>query len=156
MNALLPKIILCSTVCLGLGFLSGFVGDSPLSDWFVNLNKPSFQPPSWLFGPVWSILYCMIGASLALIWHQKHNGSKSKYYILFAIQMILNLAWSPVFFGMKNLSLALGVIILLWVFIVLCIHYFKEVNTKASLLLWPYLFWVSFATFLNYTIMSIN
>lgn len=149
------KIILCSIGCICLGFLSGYFGGSVETAWYQNLVKPWFQPPGWLFGPVWTILYGMIGASIALIWHSQVE-NKSKAYLLFVVQFILNLIWSPIFFMMQNPVLALVVIVTLWVLLLLTISCFKKIDKLAGKLLIPYLFWISFATILNSAIVYLN
>lgn len=152
------KIILCVVVCLGLGFLSGYYAGSANTEWYKTLNKPSFQPPPWLFGPVWSLLYTMLGVALALVWDQKDVSSRlrSTAISLFLIQLVLNLVWSPVFFKMQALVAALIIIVSLILMIVLTIRAFGKVNKTASYLLIPYLCWVCFATILNAAIVYLN
>lgn len=125
--------------------------------WYITLNKPIFTPPSWLFGPAWSVLYILMAVSFFLIWKRglkkKHVKNALK---LFAIQLILNLSWSPIFFGLKNISLALIVIIIMWVYILKTILAFGKINKTASYLLYPYIAWVSFAAVLNFSIWLLN
>lgn len=150
------KIAISIIICLGLGFLSGYVGGSAISDWYMNLNKPFFQPPPWVFGPAWTLLYTLIGIALALVWHSPDSLNKSKAIKLFIFQFILNLVWSPIFFAMKKPGISLGVIVLLWILIILTIQAFKKVNQRSSWLLLPYLLWVTFATLLNASIVYLN
>jgi benzodiazapine receptor len=119
------------------------------------LNKPFFNPPHWLFGPVWITLYLLMGISLYLIWNNDGKDSKSAL-IVFSIQLGLNTLWSLLFFGLKNPLLAFIEIILLWLFIVLTILFFYQKSKTASFLLIPYLLWVSFASVLNFSIFYLN
>ena len=137
-----------------LPFLAGGLGSAfttpAIPTWYATLNKPVWQPPSWLFGSVWTTLYVMMGLSLFFV-------IKNKVAItIFVIQLIFNALWSIVFFGMKNIGGALGVIAILWVLIVVNILIFYRLNKTAGILLVPYLLWVSFASYLNYTIWTLN
>jgi translocator protein len=123
---------------------------SAIPTWYAALNKPFFSPPNWIFGPVWTLLYIMMGYSLYLVWVRR------KVPTIFWIQLFLNFIWSIIFFGMKNPTLALVNIIVLWIAIVLTIKAFSKIDKLASRLLWPYLAWVSFATFLNLAIVLLN
>ena len=125
------------------------------SDWYNNLNKPFLSPPNSVFMPVWSILYLMIFISLILY---LKGGVKNKItgIIFFSIQMILNLSWTGVFFGLQNIKAALVVIVLLWIFILLTITSFFKHSKIAALLLVPYFIWVSFAVYLNISYFLLN
>ena len=131
-----------------LGGLGSVVTSSSIASWYATLDRPPGTPPNWLFGPVWSVLYILIGVSFALVWHRGMLG-KNRLTFLFFGQLILNLGWSPVFFGAHQITLALVVILLMWVFIVLTIRAFAQVSMPAAWLLIPYLIWVSYATYLN-------
>ena len=146
----LPKLIFSIGLCLGAGILGSFFTVSAIPDWYATLNKPVFSPPNWIFGPVWTLLYILMGYSLYLVW------VKRKVPTIFWIQLFLNFIWSIIFFGMKNPTLAFINIIALWVVIVLTIKAFSKFDRLASQLLWPYLAWVSFATFLNLAIVLLN
>jgi len=125
--------------------------------WYLTLNKPIFTPPSWLFAPVWSVLYILIAVSFFLVWKKGFKKKHVKNALkLFVIQFILNLSWSPIFFGLKNISLALIVIIIMWVYILKTILAFGKVTKTASYLLYPYIVWVSFAAVLNFSIWLLN
>lgn len=150
------KIVIAVLFCILLGGGSGFVGGSPLSDWYQNLNKPVFQPPSWVFGPAWTFLYTLMGISIALIWNMEPSPARKKAITLFFIQFIVNLIWTPIFFGVQNPTLALIVIIIMWIFILLTIKDFLKLKKTAGYLLIPYLVWVSFATVLNASIVYLN
>ncbi len=157
------KILISVIVCLGLGFLSGFSTVSEIQGWYAELNKPVFTPPNWLFGPAWTIIYILIGGSFGLIWQVS---AKARYpiivkfanrgLVIFGIHFLLNLAWTPVFFGFHNPELGLVVILLLLAFIIILIRHFFRLDRVASFLLIPYLLWVSFATALNLSIVILN
>lgn len=154
---LIIKIIICVFLCLVIGFTSGMATASGITEWYAFLNKPFFNPPNWLFAPVWSILYAMMGIAAALVWHKGLNSDGVKSALLiFVVQMVFNALWSIVFFGMRQPLYALFVIITLWILIVLCISKFNKINKTAGLLLIPYLLWVSFATILNFSIYWLN
>ena len=140
-------------VCLAVGGLGGFATAQSVTDWYPTLVKPSWTPPAWLFGPVWTALYIMMGLSGWLVWRV---GSSGKALGLFAVQLALNLAWSFLFFGMKSPVSGLVCIVLLWLAIAATILAFRRKSAVAALLLLPYLAWVSFATALNGAIVALN
>ena len=144
------KLLLSIGICLGAGILGSVFTVSSIPNWYVTLNKPFFSPPNWVFGPVWIILYILMGISLYLVWKRKKVPS------VFWIQLILNAVWSIIFFGMKNPTLALMDIAVLWIIIVLTIKAFSKISKLAGKLLIPYLAWVSFATLLNLAIVILN
>jgi translocator protein len=147
-------------ISLALPLLAGFVGSyftTPnIPTWYAGLTKPSFNPPSWIFAPVWTALYLLMGYALYLITQTKIKKDKSKAYYLFGFQLILNSLWSIIFFGRQNISLAFTTIILLWLIIAITIIEFNKINKKAAKLLIPYILWVSFATLLNFAILRLN
>ncbi|MFN3997513.1 TspO/MBR family protein [Algoriphagus sp.] len=149
------KLIISLALPQLLGGLGAFFTLSSVNSWFVMLNKPSWNPPSWLFGPVWTLLYVLMGIACYLIWKSDHPQKKALLK-LYTVQLILNALWSPAFFGMQSPFLGLMVIIPLWIAIVLCIVQFKKVSPLASGLMVPYLLWVTFATALNTTIWVMN
>ena len=116
---MIVKVLVSVFVCLGLGFLSGYVSGSGLSDYYLALNKPSFMPPGWLFGPVWTILYIMMGVAFGIVW-DKHSDAKSTVGAMkiFGAQFIFNLLWTPLFFLMQQEIAALVVIVTLIVLII--------------------------------------
>jgi len=144
-------------VCLAIGFLSSLATQSSVNDWFVSLNKPSFNPPNWILAPVWSILYVMMGVAAGLVWAKgfHHKWVKSALYH-FGFQLLLNASWSIIFFGLKKPFWGLLVIISLLILLVLTIRWFKVVSKTAALLLIPYFLWICFATILNYKIWEMN
>lgn len=146
------KTIASVSACVLLGFLSGYSTPGAVDGWYATINKPSFNPPNWIFGPVWTILYICIGVVFARSWHFKdYSGLK-----LMLAQFFVNLVWSPVFFGLQQPGLALGIIIALILLIVLCIRHFWGKDKISAYLLIPYLLWVSFATLLNASIFYLN
>ena len=125
------------------------------SAWYYNLLKPPFSPPDWIFYPVWFILYFTILTAL-LLYIFKPAQDKKSGYMYFVAQLILNLLWTPTFFYLKNIVLALVVIILLDFFVVLIIKSFYKVSKISALILIPYLIWILFATYLNIGYLVLN
>ncbi len=149
------KVLVCVTLCLSLGIVSGFSTADSIASWFQFIKKPSWNPPNWLFGPVWTILYIMMGIAVALIWHSNHNNKRVAIW-LFIVQFILNLCWSFIFFNMHLTGWAFVEITIMLLFIWLTFFSFKKIHKIAAYLLVPYLCWVSFATVLNGTIWYLN
>jgi tryptophan-rich sensory protein len=140
-----------------LGFLSSIsMIKNDWKPWYNKLNKPSWNPPSWLFAPVWSVLYLLMGVSSYLILISNKKQEKILALLLFYIQLFLNIIWSPIFFGLKQPKQAFIVIVILWFLILLTIVLFMRISVIAGLLLVPYLLWVSYATTLNGYIMNKN
>lgn len=151
------KFLLAILLCEGVGITSGILAGAGNNMWFQTLEKPSWNPPAYLFGPVWTILYLLMGISLGLIWTNKSPEiSKREPYALFAIQLFLNFWWSILFFLFHSPALALANIVLLVLFITLTIFSFSSFSRIASWFLVPYLAWVCFASYLNYTIWILN
>lgn len=153
-----PKLLLISILVSNLaGILGSVATSSSISDWYVYLEKPSFNPPNWIFGPVWTVLYTLMGIALYLVWSKGYKKTKIKNAVrLFFVHLMYNTLWTLVFFGSRNLLLALGVIIVLWLMIASLIKIFWSIDKRASYLLVPYILWVSFATLLNYSIWRLN
>ncbi|MEK7165993.1 MAG: TspO/MBR family protein [Patescibacteria group bacterium] len=151
----LPLLILSTLISEGAGILGAIFTVSAIPTWYAALAKPAFSPPNFVFGPVWTTLYALMGISLYLVWISK---TKSRRYAmrLFFLQLGLNVLWSIFFFGMKNPALAFLEIIALWIAIYLTIKTFLGVSKVASYLLYPYLAWVSFASILNFSIWILN
>lgn len=146
-------VVLCVTV----GYLSGLVTRESILTWYVTLNKPSFNPPNWVFAPVWTLLYIMMGVAAGMVWISNSDEQTTKKALgFFAIQLGLNALWSYLFFGLHNPLLALIEIILLWLMIFETYNMFKKINKTVGLLLLPYLAWVSFAAILNASIWWLN
>jgi len=145
------KFIFCILITEGAGILGSIATFSSVKTWYLtDLVKPSWNPPSWLFGPVWTILFLLIGIALYLVWTKKNN------LFWFWVQLLLNTLWSFLFFGLHAPMLAFYEIIFLWIAILMTIIRFWSYNKTAGILLIPYLAWVSFALFLNFTIARLN
>lgn len=155
MQSKILKLLLCVGLCIGVGILGSFFTIPAIPTWYAALNKPFFSPPNWIFGPVWTVLYILMGVSLYLVLISKSK-TKQKAINLFFLQLGLNALWSIIFFGMKNPALALINILLLWIVIFLTIKTFSPISRLASNLLIPYIFWVSFASLLNLMIVILN
>jgi translocator protein len=147
------KLIISLLLPFTVGLVGGLLTSSSVSTWYLTLAKPSFNPPNWLFGPVWTILYILMGVSLYLVWSKKYDLTA---FIAFFVQLFLNLLWSILFFGLKNPLFAFIEIIILWIAIIANIILFYNINKRASYLLIPYLLWVSFAAILNFFIFYLN
>ncbi|QEC75951.1 TspO/MBR family protein [Mucilaginibacter ginsenosidivorax] len=144
-------------ITLAIGFVASLFTRPEIAGWYSTLKKPSFNPPPWLFAPVWTALYIMMATAAYLVW--KHRSRKPVYIIarnIYFIQLALNFSWSIVFFGLHQVLGALIVIILLWLSIILNINWFYKFSKAAGRLLWPYLLWVSFAAVLNAAIYLLN
>jgi translocator protein len=150
------SLILCLSLPLLVGAISGYATSSNISNWYVFLVKPSFNPPNWLFGPVWTSLYLLMGISLYLIWKSQAGAGRKQALLLFAIQLAFNFGWSFIFFYFHEIGWALIEILALWLSILLTIISFYKVDKTAAYLQIPYLLWVSFATVLNASIFYLN
>lgn len=126
---------------------------APPGDWYAALAKPSWNPPAWLFGPVWTFLYLLMAVAAWLVW-KRHGWCRPLW--IYAAQLILNAAWTPIFFGAQEIGWALAAIIALWVAILFTAITFLRAHKAAGWMLLPYLTWVSFATFLNFTLWRLN
>lgn len=125
-------------------------------DWYAELRKPSWNPPAWVFGPVWTVLYILMGIAAWLVWLRGGLGGQWRAISAFLVQLLLNAAWSPLSFGMRSPGLAFVDILLLWVALLLCTRLFWKTCPVAGALLLPYVAWVTFAAVLNYTIWQLN
>ena len=143
------KLIISIIVPLGIGAIAGIFTSDAVPTWYETLNKPSFNPPNWIFGPVWTTLYFLMGISLFLIWKQPANKERTKAIQIFIIQLVLNFCWSFLFFYYNQIGLALVEIILLWLSIISMILLFYRIKPAAAYINIPYFLWVTFATLLN-------
>ena len=150
------ELSLCILIPLFIGAIAGYYTSTSITTWYVTLNKPSFNPPNYLFGPVWTLLYILMGISLFIVLNKAKDAEKSKIYFAFSIQLILNFLWSFLFFKFQQLGLALAEILLMWCSILFMIIVFYKTNKFAALINIPYLLWVSFATILTYSIYTLN
>ena len=151
-----PKLV----ISLVLPFIAGGIGSyftiPSIGSWYVTLSKPFFNPPDFLFGPVWTLLYVLMGISFYLVWSSARSKFRKRATALFLIQLVLNASWSIVFFGLQNPLLGLVNIVILWIAIFITIRTFSLISKPASYLLYPYLFWVTFAGVLNLSIVLLN
>jgi tryptophan-rich sensory protein len=151
------KLALAIAVPLAVGGLSGLATPRGVDTWYPTLVKPFFNPPAWVFGPTWTVLYILMGVALFFVWRQGlDTQGVSLALTVFAIQLVLNALWSIIFFGMQSPAWAFVEIILLWLAIVATLWAFWRVLPAAGWLLVPYLAWVSFAAVLNGSIWMLN
>jgi tryptophan-rich sensory protein len=144
-------------VTLALTLSAGFIGSRfPVDNWYAALSKPAWTPPNSLFGPVWGVLYLIIAVAAWLVWRKAGLVGAAIPLAVFALQLLLNAAWSWLFFGLHQVGIALVEIALLWLSIVATIVLFWRLNPASGLLMIPYLLWVSFATALNFAIWRMN
>lgn len=146
-------------ICL-LAALIGSIFTMPaIPTWYAALMKPELNPPAWVFGPVWTVLYVLMGIALYLVWSRGLGPGQKNVHVamaVFGVQLILNVLWSYLFFGLQAPFFALIEIVLLWLAILMTIAAFYRVSIPAALLLVPYIVWVSFAAYLNYGIYVLN
>ncbi len=147
------------SICVPL--LAGVIGSlftvSSISTWYLTIQKPSLNPPAWVFGPVWTALFVLMGIAVFLVWKKRLASFGVKKALgIFIFQLIINVLWSAVFFGLQNPGGAFLVIILLWLAIVATIFNFAKISRAAAWLLAPYILWVTFASYLNYSIWMLN
>ncbi len=145
----IAKLIFSLIIPLSVGAVAGMFTSQSVPTWYASLNKPSFSPPNWVFGPVWTTLYILLGISFFLIWKENPSKQRNLAITVFAIQMLLNFAWSFIFFYFHLIGAALIEIILLWISIVAMIYLYYKIKPIAAFMNIPYLLWVSFASILN-------
>ncbi len=148
--------IIAIVICQLAGIIGSLFTTPAVRGWYAGINRPSFSPPNWLFAPVWTTLFVLMGISVAIIWLSEKNDLRKKALLIFSIQLVLNTLWSIIFFGMENPTLAFVEIIVLWFAILYTIILFRKINRKAACLLIPYILWVSFASVLNLAIAILN
>ncbi len=157
MNKKVIFISISITVCLLAGVIGAFATQSSVHTWYPTLNKPFFNPPNWVFAPVWTFLYIAMGIASGIIWSRgfHHKWVKTAMYH-FIFQLLLNVLWSLVFFGMNKILSALFIIIGLFILLLFTYKRFKIINSFAANLLIPYILWVGFALALNLSIWRLN
>ena len=156
-KGLFIKIIICLVVTFSAPVVSSFVMEPGGSDWYANLNKPFFNPPGWVFGPVWTVLYILMAVSAGLVWQKGLAERKVRAAMgLYLAQLILNAIWTPLFFGLEMPLPAFIDIVLLWAAIVFTILAFLRVSKIAGVLMVPYLVWTTFAAVLNFSLWYLN
>lgn len=152
----IKKFLISLLIPLLIGYLGSIFTISQILTWYAGINKPSLLPPNGIFGPVWTILYILMGIALYLVWTNKSKKNKKVAFQVFGIQLFLNLLWSILFFNNHWLFLSVVEIIVLWIMILVNIIKFKEISRPASWLLWPYLIWVTFASYLTIAVWWLN
>ena len=152
---LIGFVVLCFAAA-GFGGLFTAPATSAPGGWYYQIQKPSWTPPSWLFGPVWTALYLMMAVAAWLVWRQGGWAAHKRALGLFLVQLVLNAAWSGLFFGLHSPALGMIGIVLLWIAILLTILAFLRVSRTAGWLLVPYLLWVTFASALNFAVWRLN
>ena len=151
------RLVLSIVACLAAGAIGSIFTRSAISTWYATLEKPPFTPPNWLFAPVWTLLYILMGIAAFLVWRKGlENRGVRIALIVFLIQLVLNALWSVVFFGLESPLYGLIVISVLWIAILVTIIKFFRISRVASVLMWPYLLWVTFAAVLNSSIWLLN
>lgn len=150
------KLVLSLAIVLAVGYSAGIFTSQKIETWYTLIKKPVFNPPNWIFGPVWSVLFFLIGCSLYLVWNTKTQIRKTKAISIFFLQLIFNFLWSFLFFYFESPSLAFIEIVILIILIILNQYYFYPINRLSAKLLYPYLFWVVFAAILNGSIVYLN
>jgi tryptophan-rich sensory protein len=143
-------------IATSAGMIGSIFTAQSVDTWYVTLAKPMFNPPSWVFAPVWTLLYIMMGVAAYLIWRNRTVTGAREALGLYGVQLVFNAGWSMVFFGLRDPSVAFVVIIMLLVLIMATSMRFWRINTWAGALLLPYILWVSFASYLNYMIWQLN
>ncbi len=143
------KLVVSMVLPLGVGAVAGIFTGKAIPGWYASLNQPSFSPPNWVFGPVWTALYILLGISLFLIWKLDPGKERNLAILVFLVQLLLNFGWSFIFFYFKMVGFALFEIILLWVSIVIMLFLFYKIKPMAAYINIPYFLWVTFASVLN-------
>jgi translocator protein len=151
------KLFISILIPLLVGAIAGYFTTAGVNGWYAVANKPWFNPPNWIFAPVWTTLYVLMGIALFLVWRAEADKTiKQTAIILFVVQLTLNFFWSIIFFKLQQPGWAFAEIILMWIMILLTILWFGKISSTAAWLLVPYICWVSFASVLNYSIWRLN
>jgi len=150
------RILIFILICQLAGLIGSIFTIPKITTWYVNLQKPSFAPPDWLFGPVWTTLFALMGISLYWVWGKQLEKSFRRAISFFGLQLVLNNLWSFFFFGLENPLAGLIEIMLLWIAIAVTIFEFYKLSKRAGLILLPYIIWVTIAAILNYYILVLN
>jgi len=151
------KLVVSIAICQLAGFIGSIFTRVSVSTWYTTIKKPSFTPPNWLFAPVWTTLFVLVGVSAFFVWRVGLDDRRVRIGLsIFAVQLILNILWSAAFFGSRSPLAGLIVIAILWMAILLTILNFFKVSVVAGILLIPYIVWVSFAAVLNAAIYTLN
>jgi benzodiazapine receptor len=149
-------LVLFVALCLGIGALGASVTATSVDTWYAGLVKPSFNPPDEVFGPVWTVLYILMGIAAWRVWRSADRDTTRGPLTLFALQLAINLGWTVVFFGLHKIASAVATIVVLDVAVLVTMLAFRSVDRLAALLMLPYVAWVAFATVLNVAIWRLN
>jgi tryptophan-rich sensory protein len=152
----IPALVISIVTCLLVGISGSLLTATSVTTWYTQIQKPSWTPPDAVFGPVWTLLYVMMGVSAWLFWRDSAGDVRRRGLSIFALQLLLNSLWSLLFFGMQSPGWAAIEIVVLWGAIAATIIVFAKVGRAAALLLVPYLLWVSFASALNFSIWNLD
>jgi tryptophan-rich sensory protein len=151
------KLVVSIIACLAAGAIGSIFTWEAIPTWYATLEKPAFNPPNWLFAPVWTLLYLLMGIAAFLVWRRGLENRQVRIaLIVFLVQLVLNALWSVVFFGLESPLYGVVVIAVLWVAILFTVLKFYRISLAASVLMWPYLLWVTFAAVLNVSIWLLN
>ena len=151
------EAVVAIVICQGAGLIGSVATFPSIPTWYASLDKPPFNPPNWIFGPVWTTLYTLMGIAAFLVWRKGIRNREVKIALgIFVVQLVLNTLWSVIFFGLNSLAGGLVVIVVLWIAILLSIITFYRISKVAGVLLIPYILWVSFATILNFSLWQLN
>lgn len=151
------KLLSCILLCESAGMVGAIFTYPAIGTWYAGLAKPAFSPPNWVFAPVWTILFALMGIALYLVWEQGWQKREVREAVeLFLGHLVINIAWSVAFFGLHKPLLAFFGIILLLAYIIVLIRLFAHIRLLAAYLLFPYLLWVGFATVLNFELWRLN
>jgi translocator protein len=151
------KLLISIFICQCAGLVGSFFTRRSILEWYAYINKPSFNPPNWVFAPVWASLYTLMGIAAFLVWRKGlHTPGVRSALIIFLLQLALNSLWSIVFFGNRSIAGGLAVIVVLWLAILSAIIRFFAISKPAGALLIPYIAWVSFAFILNAAFVVLN
>jgi len=150
------KLLVSLILPIGLGLIAGIFTTKEVPEWYDTLNKPSFNPPGYLFGPVWTALYILMGISMFLIWNIPKTKLRQKALTIFGVQLFFNFWWSILFFSFHTILISVVDILLMWFLILYMITLFKKIKPIAAYLQIPYLLWVTFASAINISIYYLN
>ena len=150
------KLVASLLLPLGIGAIAGMFTSKAIPGWYATLNQPSFNPPNWVFGPVWTTLYLILGISLFLIWKMDAGRERNQAIFVFMVQLLLNFCWSFFFFYFKMIGVALADIFVLWITIVILLVRLYKIKPVTAYINIPYLLWVTFATALNMAYFFLN
>jgi len=152
----IARLLTALALPLAVGGIAGMFTAKAIPGWYAALNQPSFSPPNWIFGPVWTLLYILMGVSFYLIWNLEPGKLRRQAITVFLVQLLFNFGWSFCFFYFKRIGIALVDIVLLWSTIVLMLIHFYRLKPTAAYINIPYLLWVTFATVLNAAYFILN